>query len=406
MAYISSLSLPAHLVSGPRKVTILGSTGSIGTNAITVIERHPERFQVTGLAGARNASLLAKQALMFRPPVLGVLTTEVAEELNALLPKDYSPDIVVGQQGYMAMAQDPNADMILSAQVGAAGLAATLAAAESGKVLCLANKESLVLGGHLIRTACLKNGGVILPVDSEHNAIFQALAGHEPTQTRRILLTASGGPFRTRSADFLHKVTPEQALDHPNWSMGAKISIDSATLMNKGLEVIEAFHFFGTGLETIEVVVHPQSIIHSMVEYKDGSILAHLGVPDMKIPIGYCLTYPERVKHDLEPLDFASIGTLDFEKPRRDMFPCLDLAFQSLTAGPSYPVVLNAANEVAVQAFLDRRIPFLGIPALVEAALDQHKPQSVESMDEILDLDTATRAFAQTCITTTSGFSG
>jgi 1-deoxy-D-xylulose-5-phosphate reductoisomerase len=305
----------------------------------------------------------------------------------------------------MAMAQDLRADMIVSAQVGAAGLAATLAAAESGKVLCLANKESLVLGGHLIRKACQENGSVILPVDSEHNAIFQALSGHEPEQMRRILLTASGGPFRTKSSDFLDTVTPEQALNHPNWSMGAKISIDSATLMNKGLEVIEAYHLFGTGIETIEVVVHPQSIVHSMVEYKDGSILAHLGIPDMKIPIGYCLTYPERVDHGLEHLDFASIGTLDFEKPRRDMFSCLDLAFQALASGPSYPVVLNAANEVAVQAFLDRQIPFPGIPVLVETALDQHRPQPVESMEEILDLDISTRTFARTCINTLPGLS-
>jgi 1-deoxy-D-xylulose-5-phosphate reductoisomerase len=406
MTYISSLSLPAHFAAGPRKVTILGSTGSIGTNALAVIAHHPERFLVTGLAGATNASLLARQADMFRPPVLGVLTSEVAQELRALLPKGYSPEIVMGQEGYMAMARDPEADMILSAQVGAAGLGATLTAAESGKVLCLANKESLVLGGHLIRTACQKNGSVILPVDSEHNAIFQALAGHEPGQARRILLTASGGPFRTRPSEFLRTVTPELALAHPNWSMGAKISIDSATLMNKGLEVIEAFHLFGVSLETIEVVVHPQGIVHSMVEYMDGSVLAHLGVPDMKIPIGYCLSYPERVKHDLEHLDFASIGRLDFEKPRRDMFPCLDLAFRALNSGSSYPVVLNAANEVAVQAFLDRKIPFLGIAELVEAALDQHTSCSVESLEAITDLDRSTRTFAQTFINALPGFSG
>ena len=406
MTYISSLSLPDHLSTGPRNLTILGSTGSIGTNAVAVVAKYPERFRITGLAGARNASLLAEQAAMFRPPVLGVLTDEVARELGTLLPENYSPEIVVGQTGYMAMAQDPAADLILSAQVGAAGLAATLTAAKAGKVLCLANKESLVLGGHLIREACRKSGSVILPVDSEHNAIFQALSGHQPEQLRRILLTASGGPFRTKSAEFLETVTPEQALAHPNWSMGAKISIDSATLMNKGLEVIEAFHLFGTGLETIEVVVHPQSIIHSMVEYQDGSILAHLGVPDMKIPIGYCLTYPKRVEHDLEPLDFATLGSLDFEKPHRDLFPCLDLAFHSLTAGPSYPVVLNAANEIAVQAFLDRKIPFQGIPALVEKCLDHHASRPIDSMEAILDLDTATRTFATTAIDSLPGSPG
>ncbi|WP_462323348.1 1-deoxy-D-xylulose-5-phosphate reductoisomerase [Desulfoplanes sp.] len=406
MTYISSLSLQGHPTTGPRKLTILGSTGSIGTNAMAIVAKYPERFQVTGLAGARNAPLLAEQAAMFRPPALGVLTEEIAHKLTPLLPPDYSPEILVGQKGYMAMAQDPEADLILSAQVGAAGLAATLAAARAGKMLCLANKEALVLGGHLIRKACRESGSVILPVDSEHNAIFQALSGHKPEQLRRILLTASGGPFRTRSSDFLRSVTPEQALAHPNWSMGAKISIDSATLMNKGLEVIEAFHLFGTGLGTIEVVVHPQSIIHSMVEYRDGSILAHLGVPDMKIPIGHCLTYPERVEHDLKPLDFATLGSLDFEKPRRDLFPCLDLAFQSLTAGPSYPTVLNAANEVAVQAFLDRKIPFQGIPALVEQCLDHHVSRTIDSMEAILELDTATRAFADTAIDSLPGSPG
>ncbi|GAU07570.1 1-deoxy-D-xylulose-5-phosphate reductoisomerase [Desulfoplanes formicivorans] len=406
MTYISSLAFPAHLVAGPRSVTILGSTGSIGTNALEVIARNPERFRITGLAGATNTSLLAKQATRFRPRRLGVLTTEKARELTALLPAGYSPEIVVGQEGYMAMAQDPDADMIVSAQVGAAGLAPTLTAAQAGKVLCLANKESLVLGGHLIRKACASTGSVILPVDSEHNAIFQALSGHDLHMVRRILLTASGGPFRTRSLSFLRTVTPEQALKHPNWSMGAKISIDSATLMNKGLEVIEAFHLFGTGPETIEVVVHPQSIVHSMVEYRDGSILAHMGVPDMKIPIGYCLTYPERIEHDLDHLDFATLGTLQFEKPRRETFRCLDLAFQALAAGPSHPVVLNAANEIAVQAFLDRQIPFLGIPALVEAALDQHTPRPLDSLEDILDLDASTRTFATHHIATSPGSPG
>jgi 1-deoxy-D-xylulose-5-phosphate reductoisomerase len=406
MTYISSLELPAHVVAGPRSITVLGSTGSIGTNALTVIAQNPQLFRVQGLAGARNASLLAKQAARFRPLVVGVLNAKVARELEALLPAGYSPEIVVGQEGYMAMAKDPHADFILSAQVGAAGLAATLSAARAGKVLCLANKESLVLGGHLIKKACQETGSVILPVDSEHNAIFQALSGHDPLSLRRILLTASGGPFRTRSLSFLRTVTPEQALKHPNWSMGAKISIDSATLMNKGLEVIEAFHLFGTSPKAIEVVVHPQSIVHSMVEYRDGSILAHMGVPDMKIPIGYCLTYPQRIEHDLSHLDFASLGTLEFEKPRRDTFPCLDLAFKALASGPSYPVVLNAANEIAVQAFLDHQIPFLGIPALVEAALEHHTPCSIDSLEDILELDAATRAYATDHMTTGPGSLG
>ena len=387
MAYITPLTIPADCKKFPRAITLLGSTGSIGCNALQVIAAHPEKFQVMGLAGARNIRLLAQQADQFRPGVLAVLTEKLARELKDLLPLGYSPEILVGPTGYTAMAKDPDADFILSAQVGAAGLAPTLAAAESGKIICLANKESLVLGGHLIKAACAKNGSVILPVDSEHNAIFQALGGHDPDSLRRILLTASGGPFRTRSAEFLKSVTPAQALNHPNWSMGAKISIDSATLMNKGLEVIEAYHLFGIRVETIEVVVHPQSIIHSMVEYRDGSILAHLGTPDMKIPIGHCLTYPERVEHDLEHLDFAKIASLTFEKPRTSVFPCLDLAYKALQAGPGYPVVLNAANEKAVQAFLDGQIPFMAIPEILDQALTHYEGRNMDSLEDILDLD-------------------
>lgn len=391
MTYISSLHLPDTCRDFPRSVTILGSTGSIGTSALKIIAAHPEKFQVIGLAGAKNIPLLARQAAQFRPRVLAVLTEKLAAEIATLLPSGYTPEIVVGPEGYRAMAEDPDAEMILSGQVGAAGLAPTMAAAQKGKIICLANKESLVLGGHLIRKTCQDTGSVILPVDSEHNAIFQSLGGHDPRTLRRILLTASGGPFRTKSPSFLHTVTPAQALNHPNWSMGAKISIDSATLMNKGLEIIEAYHLFGVELETIEVVVHPQSIIHSMVEYRDGSILAHLGTPDMQIPIAYCMTYPTRVELPLEHLDFAKIATLSFEKPKTDMFPCLNLACEALKAGPSSPVVLNAANEIAVQAFLDKHIPFMGIPRILEQALTDHQEQSMDSLDAILDLDTKTR---------------
>ncbi|MFA6810185.1 MAG: 1-deoxy-D-xylulose-5-phosphate reductoisomerase [Desulfoplanes sp.] len=400
MTYISSLHLPVPCQNFPRSVTILGSTGSIGTSALKIIANHPEKFQIIGLAGAKNVHLLARQAVQFRPRVLGVLTDQLAAELRSMLPSGYAPEIVVGSAGYQAMAKDPDAEFILSAQVGAAGLAPTMAAAQAGKIICLANKESLVLGGHLIRKSCQEHGGIILPVDSEHNAIFQSLGGHDPHTLRRILLTASGGPFRTKSSTFLQTVTPAQALKHPNWSMGAKISIDSATLMNKGLEIIEAYHLFGVELATIEVVVHPQSIIHSMVEYRDGSILAHLGTPDMQIPIGYCLAYPTRMEHPLEHLDFAKIATLTFEKPRTDMFPCLNLACEALKAGPSHPVVLNAANEIAVQAFLDEQIPFMDIPHILEQALTDHRGQPMESLDAILDLDTKTRHDVQKYIQT------
>jgi 1-deoxy-D-xylulose-5-phosphate reductoisomerase len=280
---------------------------------------------------------------------------------------------------------------VLAAQVGAAGLVPALAAARAGKVLCLANKEALVLAGDLFRRTCADSGAVVLPVDSEHNALFQALAGHDGRQAERLILTASGGPFRSWTADQIRAVTPAQALRHPNWSMGAKISIDSATMMNKGLEIIEAVHLYGATPEEVDVVVHPQSIVHSLVEYADGSQLAPLGVPDMEIPIGYCLGYPQRLAIGLERLDLAKIGTLTFEAPDPVRFPCLRLAREALAAGSAYPVVLNAANEVAVQAFLDGRITFPGIARLIEEMLSMRSLTSAQELDDILALDALTR---------------
>ncbi|GAB6111125.1 1-deoxy-D-xylulose-5-phosphate reductoisomerase [Desulfomicrobium salsuginis] len=392
MKYISPLVSPVFGRSGPRSLAILGSTGSIGTSALRVVAKNPDALRVEALAGARNVELLASQAGMFRPRYLAVLTEERARELRGLLPAGYAPEILVGRDGYAALATLPEADLVLAAQVGAAGLVPALAAAKAGKVLCLANKEALVLAGELFRRTCAESGAVILPVDSEHNALFQAFAGHDGRQAVRLILTASGGPFRTWPAEKIRTVTPAQALKHPNWSMGAKISIDSATMMNKGLEIIEAVHLYGADLDDVDVVVHPQSIVHSLVEYADGSQLAHLGVPDMEIPIGYCLGYPERLNIGLERLDLAKVGTLTFEGPDPERFPCLRLAREALAAGS--PVVLNAANEVAVQAFLDGRISFPGIARLIEEMLSMHALTCVQDLDDILSLDAQTRTRA------------
>lgn len=392
MKYISPLVSPVFGRPGPRSLAILGSTGSIGTSALSVVAKNPDALRVVALAGARNVELLARQADMVRPRYLGVLTDEGARELRGLLPAGYAPEILVGRDGYAALATLPEADLVLAAQVGAAGLVPALAAARAGKVLCLANKEALVLAGDLFRRTCAESGAVILPVDSEHNALFQAFAGHDGRQAVRLILTASGGPFRTWPAEKIRTVTPAQALKHPNWSMGAKISIDSATMMNKGLEIIEAVHLYGADLDEVDVVVHPQSIVHSLVEYADGSQLAHLGVPDMEIPIGYCLGYPERLNIGLERLDLAKVGTLTFEAPDPERFPCLRLAREALAAGS--PVVLNAANEVAVQAFLDGRISFPGIARLIEEMLSMQALTCVQDLDDILSLDAQTRTRA------------
>ncbi len=397
ISYISSLNIPdPH--SGVRSLVILGSTGSIGTSALEVVRKNKDRFRITGLAGARNVKLLAAQANEFRPAVLGVLDHQLAGELLHLLNSDYSPIILYGVSGYVEMAGMEEADMVLSAMVGAAGLAPTLAAAGSGKVILLANKESLVLAGHLIRQTCKETGCVILPVDSEHNAIFQALQGHDSSEVESIIITASGGPFREKKADFMRNVTPDQALAHPNWSMGAKISIDSATMMNKGLEIIEAHHLFGLSPDRIKVLVHPQSIIHSMVNFSDGSLLAHMGVPDMQIPIAHCLGYPRRLNVDLTPLNLAEIENLSFYNPDMQAFPCLGLAISALEKGPSYPVVLNAANEICVEEFLAGRIGFMDIPALNAKALVEHNFSDMSSLEDILELDLETRNIVQNWI--------
>lgn len=390
-SYISPLPQTPRF---PRRLVILGSTGSIGVSTLGVIDEHPEKFEILGLAGATNVELLAEQAVQYRPGCLGVIDDENAAKLKSLLPAGYEPEILVGPQGYVEMASLSEADTVLAAQVGAAGLAPAHAAALAGKTLALANKEALVLGGHLLRDVCAETGAIILPVDSEHNALFQAMAGHADDPIRRLLLTASGGPFLSKRPEELSGVTLEQAVAHPNWSMGVKISIDSATLMNKGLEVIEACRLFGLPPEQVDVVIHPQSIVHSLVEFGDCSMLAHLGPPDMRIPIAYALGYPKRLDLTLSPLDLASAGTLTFQDPALDMFPCLRLAYEALESGPAYTAALNAANEVAVAEFAAGRIRFTDIAILIERTMDNFDGADMSSLEMVLETDARARATA------------
>lgn len=356
---------------GVRQLVLLGSTGSIGGSTLAAIRSRRRECVVLGLSCARNIKTLAEQAQEFRPPYLAVLDEASAAGLRKLLPTGYSPEILVGSEGYARLAALPEADTVLSAQVGAAGLAGTLAAALAGKVICLANKESLVLAGDMLRQVCARTHASILPVDSEHNAIFQCLAGRGQ-EVDRLLLTASGGPFRGRSREELRNVTRAQALDHPNWKMGAKISIDSATMMNKALEVVEAFHLYGVPLEKITVLVHPQSLVHSLVQFTDGSQLAQLGTPDMRIPIAACLFWPRCVDTGVPPLDLVKAGTLQFFAPDDEAFPALKLARRALRERGGMSVVMNAANEAAVELFLSGKCAFADIADLVSAAMDAH----------------------------------
>lgn len=356
---------------GVRQLVLLGSTGSIGGNALAAIRSRRRECVVLGLSCARNIKTLAEQAQEFRPPYLAVLDEASAAGLRKLLPTGYTPEILVGSEGYARLAALPEADTVLSAQVGAAGLAGTLAAALAGKVICLANKESLVLAGDMLRQVCARTHASILPVDSEHNAIFQCLAGRGQ-EVDLLLLTASGGPFRGRSREELRNVTRAQALDHPNWKMGAKISIDSATMMNKALEVVEAFHLYGVPLEKITVLVHPQSLVHSLVQFTDGSQLAQLGTPDMRIPIAACLFWPRCVDTGVPPLDLVKAGTLQFFAPDDEAFPALKLARRALRERGGMSVVMNAANEAAVELFLSGKCAFADIADLVSAAMDAH----------------------------------
>ena len=388
MKYISSVPGEKDALPFPRRLALMGCTGSIGTSTLRVLEawRESGRFTVTALAAGRNIALLARQAEEWRPPYLAVLKKDGphgVDALRALLPSSYRPEIVAGPEGYAKLAALDGVDMVLSAQVGAAGLRATVAAAAAGKTVCLANKESLVLAGELIRNLCRRTGAVILPVDSEHCALFEGMVGRRECDIARLVLTASGGPFRTKDAACLKTVRPQDALKHPNWSMGAKITIDSATLMNKGLEVIEACHLYQMDVKDVTVVVHPQSIVHSLVELTDGSMMGHFAVPDMRVPIAACLCWPYLLDGrvtGIRPLDLAKAGTLSFEEPRTELFPCLDLARRALAEG--HTVELNAANEVAVERFLAGDIGFTDIPALVADMLDAASDRQDFHLDE------------------------
>jgi 1-deoxy-D-xylulose-5-phosphate reductoisomerase len=381
-----------------KKIAILGSTGSIGRSTLQVIEKYPDRFQVVSLAAGKNIELLAEQIHRFRPKLAAVLDRQLAKDLVSRIQPDVQVEVLAGSEGYQQVASLAEADMVLSAMVGAAGLIPTLSAIRAGKDVALANKETLVMAGALVMGEVRRHQVRLLPVDSEHNAIFQALEGHRREELKRILLTASGGPFRNMPMEELESVTPAQALAHPNWVMGPKITIDSATLMNKGLEVIEAKWLFDVPVEKIDVHIHPQSIVHSMVEYIDGSVIAQMGIPDMRIPIAYALAYPERLELDLPPLDFFSVKTLTFQEPDLRRFPCLDLAFAACKAGGTMPAVLNASNEVAVQAFLDNRIPFNGIPRMVNQVMQEHALDPAAELEALLEADSWARTRTEEAI--------
>jgi 1-deoxy-D-xylulose-5-phosphate reductoisomerase len=371
-----------------KRLSILGSTGSIGVSTLEVVRQFPDRFQVVGLAAGRNVRLLADQIRCFRPRCVAVLDEKAAKELESLLgPDDPRPEIVWGEEGYRRVATLEVARMVVSAIVGAAGLLPTLAAIEAGKDIALANKETLVIAGQVVMERVERRGVHLLPVDSEHSAIFQALQGNSRKALKRILLTASGGPFFGSTAQRLESVTPEAALRHPNWAMGPKITIDSATLMNKGLEVIEAHWLFQVPVEAIHVHIHPESIVHSMVEYVDGSVIAQMGVPDMKIPIAYALSYPDRLPVSAPALDLFDLGTLTFHRPDLEAFPCLRLAYEAAGTGGTLPAVLNAANEVAVQAFLEGALGFMDIPRLIEEVMGIHQVEPADSVERILSAD-------------------
>jgi 1-deoxy-D-xylulose-5-phosphate reductoisomerase len=358
-----------------KNLVILGSTGSIGQSTLDVVRQFPDRFNVIGLAAGRNLSVLLDQIVEFKPSAVCVKSSEYANKLKDMLQTiqmNHQPDILWGEKGYCDIASFPEAHTVVSAIVGAAGLLPTICAIRAGKDVALANKETLVIAGAIVSLEVNKAGVKLLPVDSEHNAIFQAMEGHSKHDVRRILLTASGGPFLHFSREELEHVTPKEALKHPKWSMGKKITIDSATLMNKGLELIEAHWLFGLPPERIDIHIHPESIVHSMVEYVDGSVLAHLAVPDMRIPIAYALSYPDRLPVQVPKLNLFEVGRLTFLPPDETRFPCLRLAKEACKQEGTLPSVLNAANEVAVEAFLDGRIGFYGIPEVIEYVMNEH----------------------------------
>lgn len=381
-----------------KRISLLGSTGSIGCSTLDVIRSYPDQFIVTALAAGRNIELLKSQIERFRPRLAAVVDEEHAYELKRLLNADSATAVFFGPEGYREVATAAGADLVVSAMVGAAGLIPTLEAIEAGKTIALANKETLVMAGSIVLHKAEAKGVHIIPVDSEHSAIFQCLQGHKREDVRRIILTASGGPFLHASAEELKKVTPAHALRHPNWTMGRKITIDSATMINKGLEVIEAAWLFGLPVTAVDVLIHPRSIVHSLVEYRDGSLIAQLGVPDMRIPIAYALAFPCRLPRTDPPLDLLKAGPLEFLKPDLERFPGLQLAYDAAKKGGTMPAVLNGANECAVEAFIGGRIGFCDICLVIEKVLDLHDVQQEPAIGVILAADRWAREQAEKII--------
>jgi len=378
-------------------ITVLGATGSVGRNALAVIDSLRERFHVVGLTAHSNAELLQQLIEQFRPRYAALVDEKKAEVLRARCRN--GTEVLAGVEGVLTVAAASEADIVLSAIVGAAGLRPVLAAVEQGKTIALANKEPLVMAGGIITSLAEKFNAALLPVDSEHSAIFQCLCGNKNQKVHKIVLTASGGPFYNKSADSLERVTPEQALEHPTWSMGAKISVDSATLMNKGLEVIEAHWLFGVDVENIEVVIHPSSVVHSMVEFVDGSVIAQLSQSDMRLPIQYALTYPERMECPVGRLNITEVSPLEFFPPSFEKFPCLGLAYKAAKVGGTMPAVLNAANEVAVEGFLGRRLRLSDIPTVIKQVMRDHTSINKPTLNDIFIAD----KWARECATTVQG---
>lgn len=387
----------------PVSLCVLGATGSIGQSTLDIIRRNPHQYRLASASGFSNMKLMADICLEFRPKTIVVGSNSNAAQLKASLPPDVLPNIMVGNDALDELAADPGTSTLVAAIVGAAGLSSTLSAVRAGKRVLLANKEALVMSGALLMEAAKESGATLLPIDSEHNAIFQCLSDHrqrhcdlsEANEIKKVLLTASGGPFRGKSREELLQVTPSQALDHPNWSMGPKISIDSATMMNKGLELIEACWLFNLQAHQVEVVIHPQSFIHSMVEYIDGSVIAQMGLPDMRTPIAHALAWPERILSGVKSPIWSQLGPLTFEAPDLEAFPCLKLAIEALSAGGIAPTVLNAVNEVAVEAFIAEQISFMSIPDLVSEALAATENRSAVSVEAIMEADSWARAWAR-----------
>lgn len=388
-----------------RQLAILGSTGSIGVSTLDVVRAHPDRFHIVALTAGKQVERLANQCFEFKPVIAVVSEASDAKRLQKiLLEKQLKTQVLYGPEALVSAVLDSGCDTVMAAIVGAAGLVPALAAAQAGKRVLLANKEALVMSGKLFMQAMKSGGGELLPIDSEHNAIFQCLPNDftkNPSASsgvEELWLTASGGPFRSTPLDQLSSITPKQACAHPNWVMGRKISVDSATMMNKGLEVIEAFWLFGLPLEKIKVFIHPQSVVHSMVRYRDGSVLAQLGQPDMRTPIAYGLAWPERIDAGVEPLNLTQLANLNFFEPDFKRFPCLSLAFDAAKAGGTAPAVLNAANEVAVAAFLDQGLPYLSIHQVVEQVLNRLPVQNVQTLEDVLSADTLARKLANDII--------